>query len=49
MINIKDEIADVLVVLDQVKYILNISDEELEEIKEYKINRQLLRIKSEGE
>ena len=44
---IKGEIADVYIMLEQVKYILNISDEELERIKEYKINRQLLRMRSE--
>lgn len=49
LINIKSEIADVLVVLDQMKYILNISDKELEELKDYKISRQLMRIKAEGE
>ena len=42
--NIKSEIADVYVLLDQMKYLLNIKEEELEEIKEYKINRQLLRM-----
>lgn len=47
LIGIKSEIADVYVLLDQMKYLLNIKDEELEEIKDYKINRQLLRIKSE--
>ena len=47
LIDIKGEIADVYIMLEQVKYILNISDEELYKIKEYKINRQLLRMKSE--
>ncbi len=47
LIDIKGEIADVLIMLEQVKYILNISDEELNKIKEYKLNRQLLRMKSE--
>ena len=47
IIEIKNEIADVCVVLEQMKYLLNIKDEELEEIKEYKINRQLLRMKSQ--
>ena len=46
LIDIKSEIADVYVVLDQMKYLLNIKDKELEEIKDYKINRQLLRMKS---
>ena len=45
LIDIKGEIADVYVVLEQMKYLLNIKDEELEEIKDSKINRQLLRIK----
>lgn len=45
--NIKSEIADVYVVFEQVKYLLNIKDEDIEEIKDYKINRQLLRMKSE--
>lgn len=47
LIGIKSEIADVYVVLEQMKYLLNIKDEELEEIKEYKINRQLLRMNNE--
>ena len=46
LIDIKSEIADVYVLLDQMKYLLNIKDKELEEIKDYKINRQLLRIKT---
>lgn len=44
---IKGEMADVYIMLEQVKYILNISDEELEKIKEYKITRQLLRMRTE--
>lgn len=47
--NIKGEMADVYVVLEQMKYLLNISDEDIEELKEFKINRQLIRIKTEGE
>ena len=39
--------ADVYVMLEQMKYLMNISEEELEEIKEYKINRQLLRMNNE--
>ena len=46
LIDIKSEIADVYIVLEQMKYLLNIKDEELEEIKDYKINRQLLRMKT---
>lgn len=45
-IEIKREMADVYVVLDQMKYLLNIKEEELEELKEFKINRQLLRMKT---
>lgn len=45
--DIKSEIADVYVLLDQMKYLLNIKDEELEELKDFKINRQLLRMKVE--
>ena len=47
LIEIKKEMADVLIVMEQMKYLLNVKDEEVEEIKEFKINRQLLRIKSE--
>lgn len=46
LIDIKSEIADVYIVLEQMKYLLNIKEEELEEIKDYKINRQILRMKS---
>lgn len=48
LVEIKNEMADVLVVIEQMKYLLNISEEQLEEIKEYKIDRQLLRIKAEN-
>lgn len=44
---IKNEMADVLVVMEQMKFLLNITDEELEKIKEFKINRQLIRMKTE--
>ena len=47
LIGIKSEMADVYVMLEQMKYLMNISEEELEEIKEYKINRQLLRMNNE--
>ncbi len=46
LIEIKEEMADVYVVLEQLKYLLNISELELEEKREFKINRQLLRIKT---
>lgn len=48
LIDIKEEMADVYIVLEQVKYLLNIKDEDIEETKGYKISRQLLRIKKEG-
>lgn len=47
LIDIKSEMADVYIVLEQMKYLLNIKDEELEELKDFKINRQLLRMKVE--
>lgn len=44
--NIKEEIADVEIMLEQIKFLLNLNQEEIEEIKEFKIDRQLLRIKA---
>lgn len=43
---IKEEIADVEICLSQVKYLLRISDKELEEIKDRKIEREMERIGS---
>jgi len=43
---IKEEIADVEICLSQVKYLLRISDKELEEIKDKKIEREMERIGS---
>ena len=45
--NICEEIADVEIMLDQMKYLLNINPEAIEEIKINKINRQLERIEKE--
>lgn len=46
--NVIEEIADVEVMLDEIKHLLNISDEAIEAIKERKVNRQLERIEKEG-
>lgn len=46
--NVIEEIADVEVMLDEIKHLLNISDEAIEAIKESKVNRQLERIEKEG-
>lgn len=42
--NIKEEIADVTIMLEQIKYLLSISDTDISEIIEQKLNRQLERI-----
>lgn len=47
--HIKEEIADVLVMLSQFQVYYDIKDEELKPIMFYKINRQLERIKEENE
>lgn len=46
--NICEEIADVEVMLEQIKYLLHINPEAIVEIKKNKIDRQLERIKKEG-
>lgn len=46
--NIKEEIADVTIMLEQIKYLLNISDTDIEHIIEQKLNRQLDRINKEN-
>ena len=46
--NVCEEIADVEVMLEQIKYLLHINPEAVEEIKKNKIDRQLERIKKEG-
>ena len=46
--NIVEEIADVEIMLDQMKILLDISNEAVEGVKEKKVNRQLERIEQEG-
>lgn len=45
--NIAEEIADVTIMLEQMKYLLRFSDNYIEEIIEQKVYRQLVRIKRE--
>ena len=45
--HIAEEIADVMVMLKQFQYYYGISDEQIEEIMNYKIDRQLDRISEE--
>ena len=45
--NIKEEIADIMVMLKQFQYYYDITDEQIEEIMNYKIQRQLDRISEE--
>lgn len=42
--NLIEEIADVNIMLEQIKYLLSISDTDIEHIIEQKLNRQLERI-----
>lgn len=42
--NLKEEIVDVEIMLEQIKYLLELSDEELAAIKVYKVNRTMERI-----
>ena len=42
--NVIEEIADVTIMLEQIKYLLQISNTDIDEIIEYKLNRQLERI-----
>lgn len=46
--NIKEEIADVTIMIEQIKYLLSISDTEIDQIIEQKLNRQLERIGADG-
>ena len=43
--NIIEEVTDVLIMIDAVKKILDIKDEELESVRAFKINRLLNRLK----
>lgn len=45
--HIAEEIADVMVMLKQFQYYYGIEDKQIEDIMNYKINRQLERIKNE--
>lgn len=45
--HIIEELADNLVMLKQIQYYLDITDKEIEEVKNYKIERQLKRIEEE--
>lgn len=47
--NIAEEIADVMVMLKQFQYYFGITDEQIEEVMRFKIDRQLSRIEKEGE
>ena len=44
-----EEMADVLIMLDAVKKILDIQDEEIEHFRAFKLNRLLDRLKKESE
>lgn len=46
--HIIEEIVDVQVMLDQFKCFFGITDEDIKDVMEYKINRQLERIKNEN-
>jgi hypothetical protein len=48
MQNIVEEIADVEIMLEQMKILLDISNEAVEGVKEKKVKRQLERIEQEG-
>ena len=43
--NVIEEIADVEIMLEQMKVLLNLSDETVEGVKNIKVNRELARIK----
>ena len=48
--NLVEEIADVEIMLEQIKHLLHIPEEEIQAIKLYKVNRTKERIaKSKGE
>ena len=46
--HIAEEIADVMVMLRQFQYYYGISDEQIEDVMKYKIDRQIKRIESEN-
>lgn len=45
---IKHRIAAVLVMLEQIVYLLDLDNNDIDQLMEYEINRQLFEIKSEG-
>lgn len=47
--NIVEEIADCEIMLEQMKILLNINSEAIEEIKKFKVDREIKRIKKESE
>ena len=47
--NIIEEVTDVLIMIDAVKKILDIQDEEIEHFRAFKLNRLLDRLKKESE
>lgn len=46
--NLKEEIADVEIMLEQIKYLLQIPEEDLQGIKLFKVNRTRERIERRG-
>lgn len=48
-LQVAEEIADVIVMLEQIKHLLAIPDDYIEKQIEYKVNRQLARIEQETE
>lgn len=47
--HIIEEIADIIVMLKQFQYYYDISDEDIEDIMKYKVQRQIERIKKDGD
>ena len=47
--HVAEEIADVMVMLKQFQYYFGITDEQIEEVMRFKIDRQLSRIEKGGE
>lgn len=45
--HIREEIADVMVMLKQIQYYYEIPDEEIEDVMKYKVQRQIERIEKE--
>lgn len=45
--NLKEEIADVVIMIEQMKHLYNVSDEEIDRIVEQKLDRTFKRIEEE--